>query len=338
MRTLRPEFQEAFVKQCFDRGMSEDLTRALFQQAHLQDLLENDPDFRAGWDQEIKRAGVGDAAQALISPEVKGFAVGAPIGGLAAGIAAAKKMKGPVWAKGLAGAAGFFGGGALGSWSMAPSKDYPNGPAMADQYLPDALRPAAAGGDSHDTESLLSIPNTGITGRSGSGAGTPAGPTAGSQMIRQTNEQVQNLNRDLDAAREQEATALKTTGIQGSAQAMDIRRRIAELEQQKAKILNSSDSFFGRMRNQQGQSLRSLDQAQEKALAARAVRQPRADAMDRWIRNGDQGSLLYRLINHITGAQNQASHLSSQMRNIDEGIKTIDENRTRVNDMLLPGT
>lgn len=377
MRTFSPEFQEAFVKQCYDRGMSEEVTLELFRRTHLLDVLENDTDFREGFEQEInKRAdwktkallglgtlGAAGAATKTLAPDFASTVpflqqpqrgVAEPVGaglGAAAGLKTGLKFLGGVhnpWVKGLAlaGSTALGAGAGYGAGHMAGAPNIPNGPGAAGPFLPDALQPGDdfESGARASRDSLLTIPGAGImpAGRGGHRSGNPAGghfapgETQGSRMIQQSNEQVQNLNTDIADAREQATKALSIPGIQGSSQAMEIRRRIADLEKQKHDILNSSNSYMGQMRQQQGQSLRSIDQAMAQALDARQARQPQADAMDRWLRNGNQGSWWYKLLNHLTGAENQASQLSNQLGNLDNTVAGLNNDRGRVRNMLQP--
>lgn len=429
---MRPEFCEAFVKQCYDRGMSEDNTLDLFRHAHLQELLEEDPDFRSGWDHEFDKyanpvtaivpaavkavakagmplwkktllgagglaaAGVGaGVATKALNPDGASFIpalqdpqrnltapAGAVVGGVAglglAGAGAAglypggaisgivKAMKrnpggagskvmgglgtvarnisrapGPWWAKALAGAgATAIGAGAgygAGYFSGAP--DISNGPGAAGPYLPDALQPAGASTSGPSHQSLLDIPSMAAVGAGGAGAAGSLAPgsSVGAQNIQASNKQLTQLNSDIQKAQEQQTAALATTGIQGSSQAMEIRRRIADLESQKRELLHGANSYLGLMREQQGQSLGSIDQAEAETLAARSARQPRADAMDRVLR-GQTGGWTDRLFNWATGAEGQASQMASQQRNLDAYLKRLQADRDRVNKMLIPGT
>jgi hypothetical protein len=106
VNTLRPEFQEAFVKHCFDQGLSEDLTAELLYTAHLQDALANSPDFAAGF----KSAQMQDALS-FVPTSAQGGAVGSGIGATLGGIAG--NVLGGRF-KGLGRAAGTLLGGAGG--------------------------------------------------------------------------------------------------------------------------------------------------------------------------------------------------------------------------------
>ena len=320
--------------------MSEATTLELFRQVHLFDLLDGDPDFREGFTQEVSKQATSDLgnATAFLPHPTQAQTIGGGIG-LAGGLAAGMKMPGPWWRQGLAG----IGGAAAGAWAgdKVKPREINNGPGPASMFLPDALGPANPSAPHRTTESLLTVPGTGINDPShpsAGGPGAPAGPTQGSQMIQQSNQQVQKLNTDIADAQAQASKALATPGIQGSSQAVAIRRRIADLEQQKKVILDGSSGFLGQMRQQQGQSLRSLDSAQAQAMRARASRQPMADAMDRWNRSPNAGSWWHRLIGHLVGADNQSSQMASQMRNLDDSIETINQNRGRVQNMMTPGT
>lgn len=81
MNTLSPDFLEGFVKTCFEHGLNEEQTTALYLQAHQRELLEN-ADCRAGFEAEVVKAAsfLPPGPQDAMSPWQKGFSGGGLLG------------------------------------------------------------------------------------------------------------------------------------------------------------------------------------------------------------------------------------------------------------------
>ena len=126
MNTLRREFQESFVKYCFDMGLSEEAAAEAFHVVHLCEAFDKNAHFREGWLAAMnKEAGQGagstmEQMKSFIPQTTQHAGMGAAIG---AGLGALAHV-GPLKPLGVVGRAALGGAGGAGvgaAWSTHPT-------------------------------------------------------------------------------------------------------------------------------------------------------------------------------------------------------------------------
>jgi hypothetical protein len=333
MNTVRREFQEAFIKRCFDHGLSEEVTTEAFEAVHLTELLNKSSAFRLGWDSVMNKSSwldagstAGQVTSFLPRPQVSkntASSLGGLAGAVLSNVGPMRKLK--FMGGGLRTLLGAGGGYALGNHLGSDAAD-PKGPSMAAPYLPSML---GNNSSNNGNGSIFDVPGSGIQTGNSSRLSSPA-PLQGAF------DDLHHINSQLADTQAQAHQALQTPGLVGSSQNAMLQQRIADLQKQKAALLQGSNSFLGQMRSQQGRSLSSIDSALSEASAARSATEPRATAMDAWFRSHPNGGFWYQLFNRLTGAQGQASQMASQQQNLSQGMDRLRNVREDVTNMLQP--
>lgn len=335
MNTLRTDFQEAFVKQCHDMGLSAETATELFYTAHICELLTKDANFSEGF---CKAAGITpflqpqNAGEGAAAGSVMGGLGGLALGALSAKFKPLKFLKGSLpKALALGAGAGATAGATLGSLTSTPQPGAdPSAPFIPSYARGTSAPGTTAGPRNGDPVDIFSSPG-GITPRGGSG-----GSAGGVPMIQGYVNQVKDINQQLATARKAQADALQNPGLDGSTQANQFRAQIRELEAAKAKILNGSNSAIGNIRRDQGQSIRSIDKNIAENAAALESRTGRASKMDEFFRNHNTDSFSYRMLNKIFGLENRAEKWQSGISNLEAQQKMLQEQRGRVQNLLNP--
>lgn len=348
MNTCRPEYIEGFVKHCYEAGLDEEHTAALHHYAHTMELLETDANFRAGFETELSKQ-AGDSWNQTSSffnpsPEEKGTAVGAIGGGIVGALKGAFRgavkggIKGHGGIRSLLGAGigavtGGLGGNYVGhNWMAHPG----SGASPESVFIPPYMR--GGGSDPSNANTNVFQDNTGahggeVSSHSTGGAGVRMDGDM-SRVLTGQNDQVSAINKQMETSRTNAEAALRIPGLAGSTQARMLNKQIADLAEQKSKILYNSNGMIGGMRRDQNNSLESIDNAVSQNQRALHERSGRASGMDEWYRTHPNGGMLFNAFNWLTGADQRAARMLAEQQALEENNRMLGQQRSGISGML----
>lgn len=351
----RPAYIGAFVKTCFNLGLSADASEMLLEESQRRDLFTNIPAYRTGLESELKKVGafslLGRGADALIRGGLRGAgAIGKGLLGLrpmmkapagqvgpqvlpAAGKLAdlqrlTTKMRLPVLGAG-AGAGAIAGGKSI--WDKWQENSgladlqrlaIPN---YADEAVGAAKTPglSGSGGTGSPFAFMDSMNRGGMSGGTWGGARTSASaapgassPNAPTSMIESLKKQLANVTKQHGDLEAQYRAGQASSDPQQMISGMQARHAMTALDAQRGSLKRQLESLVSGVRNDQS---RMHSSAASAISAADKLTPDYLQRLQKSIRlNEGGGSFLDRLITSPEKARGQAEEYAAMLQKIQD--------------------
>ena len=331
-------FIVGFVKECFDRGLSEDQTMILYDAAVWRDNLK-DPDFHAGF-KEASDAGrlnpfsvMGDKTRDFS----KGSLVGGVLGGIG-GLAALRKGKLGLAKKMMfGGAAGAPVGGLINMGIGAGSRAAERA-GIPEEWAPDYLVPGmdAVNKVKKQTGNAFS----GMSGFTNMGDAAGAATSTAGQYVqpvamgRQLQQEVASLDKQMETLRSGMSSG---EGLSGALSNRRIQSQLDTLAKKRDSLMRGIGDAYNGVRQDQATSSKSIADRLagiEGAIESRSGRAADAAAWLEATRGNSLGNLPARLWNKVVGAEGNASDLSYELERLRDERERLLDLQGRVGGML----